>query len=119
MDTQDDRDFADVVVAIAKVRKGSRLTAIDVTHLFKPLTDRLSLDELRDFVLSRYPSMSGEGIAMDYKPLKFDMVHIEEGELRAFDRAFLYKDRLDIVFGYSDDRKVVKSFKSVLLNGQL
>ena len=47
--SQNDREFAEVIAAIANVRKANRSTAIDVTPQFKPMTDRLSLTELKDY----------------------------------------------------------------------
>jgi hypothetical protein len=112
--TQNDREFAEVITAIANKRKVDRSTAIDVTPFFKPMTDRLSLTELKDYVLGRYSGNRGMSLG-----IRFDRVEIEERELKSFDRAFLYKDGLAITFGYSDDWKTVTIFKAVLLNDQL
>jgi hypothetical protein len=60
MDNQDESEFAAVVVAIAKRRKSDQSVAIDVTPLFRPMLDRMSLAELNDYILGRYSPNRGE-----------------------------------------------------------
>ena len=114
MENQDDREFAGIIAAVANLRKVDRSTAINVTPLFQPLTDRLSPVELKDYILSRYQSKRGEEHSG-----KYDVVDIGEQELKSFDSAFLYKDFLRIIFGYGDSWKTVNRFQAVLLNDQL
>ena len=83
MNDQNDREFAEVISAIANRRKVDRATAIDVTPLFKPMTDRLFLTQLKDYILGRYEHRRGTS-----QGIKFDRVDIEERELRSFDAAF-------------------------------
>jgi hypothetical protein len=69
---------------------------------------------LKDYILGRYQNARGEN-----RGSKYDLVDIDEGELKTFDRAFFYKDGLRITFGYSDSWETVVKFQAVLLNGQL
>lgn len=114
MASQNDRDFAAVIVAIANRRSVDRSMAVDVTALFQPMLDRLSVSELADYLLSRYPSRRGES-----RESKYDLVDIGEQELKSFDRGFAYKDILSITIGYSDDWKTANRFLAVLLNDLL
>jgi hypothetical protein len=114
MDNQDEREFAAVVVAIAKRRKSDRSVAIDVTSLFRPMLDRISLAELSDYIISRYSPKRGE----DHES-KHDIVEICARDLKSFDKSFLYKDVLTITFSYSDAWETVDRFQAVLLNRQL
>jgi hypothetical protein len=114
LETQDDRDFAAVMTAIADRRKVDRSTAITVTPLFQPMLDRLSLTELANYLLARYSSSRGEG-----QSSKYDLVEIGEQELKSFNRVFLRKDKLSITLGYSDTWETVDRFLAVLLNDQL
>jgi hypothetical protein len=111
MESQNDREFAAVVAAIADLRKADRSTAITVTPLFQPMLDRRSLTELKNYVLFRYPRRGHSE--------KSDLVEIGEQQLRGFNRAFLYKDSLSITFAYSGARETVENFVAVLLNDQL
>ena len=111
MENQDDRDFAAVIAAIAERRKVNRSTAITVTSLFQPMLNRLSLTELKNYVLSRY-SRRGHSE-------KSDLVEIGELQLKGFNRAFLFKDKLSFTFVYSGARETVQNFVAVLLNDQL
>ena len=111
MENQDDRDFAAVIAAIAERRKVNRSTAITVTSLFQPMLNRLSLTELKNYVLSRY-SRRGHSE-------KSDLVEISELQLKGFDGAFLFRDKLSITFVYSSARETVEEFVAVLLNDQL
>jgi hypothetical protein len=113
MESQNDRDFAAVIAAIADRRKVDRSTAITVTPLFQPMLDRLSLTELRDYLFTRYSNMRGEHRS------KYDLVEIGDRDLKSFDRAFLYKDKLSMTFVYSDAWETVDRFLAVLLNDQL
>jgi hypothetical protein len=114
MESQNDREFAAIIAAIAERRKVDRWTAITVTPLFQPMLDRLSLTELKNYLLTRYPNRRGQG-----KSSKYDLVDIGEQELKSFNRAFLRKDKLSMTFGYSDAWETVDSFLAVLLNDQL
>ena len=111
MESQIDRDFAAVIATIADRRKVDRSTAITVTTLFQPMLDRLSLTELKDYIVSRY-SMRGHSE-------KSDLVEIGELQLKGFNRAFLFKDKLSFTFVYSGARETVQNFVAVLLNDQL
>jgi len=111
MESQNDREFAAVVVSIANLRQVDRSTAITVTPLFQPMLDRLSLTELKNCVLSRYPRRG-------YSE-KSDLVEIGELQLKGFDSAFLYRDKLSITFVYNSAREAVENFVAVLLNDQL
>ena len=113
MESQNDRDFAAVITAIADRRKVDRSTAITVTALFQPMLDRLSLTELKDYLFTRYSNMRGEDRS------KYDLVEIGDRDLKSFDRAFLYKDRLRIVLSYGDAWETVDRFLAILLNDQL
>ncbi|MEH2534691.1 hypothetical protein V1277_006015 [Bradyrhizobium sp. AZCC 1588] len=110
---QNNREFAAIVAAIAKRRKIDRSVAIDVTPLFLPMLDRISLAELNDYILDRYSPKRGE----DHES-KHDIVEIEDRELKSFDRSFIYKDVLTITFTYSDAWETVDKFQAVLLNRQ-
>lgn len=112
--TQNDREFAEVIAAIASVRKANRSTAIDVTPQFKPMTDRLSLAELKNYILNRY-----EHKRVKAQGITYDFVSLDERGLKSFDGAFFYLDSLRMTFGYSNDGNTVTIFKAVLLNGQL
>jgi hypothetical protein len=114
MESQNDRDFAAVIAAIADRRKVDRSTAITVTPLFQPMLDRLSLTELKNYLFTRYPNRRGEG-----QSGKSDIVEIGDRDLKSFDGAFLYKDKLSMTFGYSDAWETVDRFLAVLLNDQL
>jgi len=114
MESRNDREFAAIMAAIAERRKVDRSTAITVTPLFQPMLDRLSLTELKNYLLTRYPNRRGEG-----KSSKYDLVDIGEQELKSFNRAFLRKDKLSMTFGYSDAWETVDRFLAVLLNDQL
>jgi hypothetical protein len=56
MESQDDRDFAAVIAAIADRRKVDRSGSIVVTPMFWPVLDRLSPTELRNYLFTRYPN---------------------------------------------------------------
>jgi hypothetical protein len=114
MESQDDREFAAIIAAIAERRKVDRSTAITVTPLFQPMLDRLSLTELKNYVFTRYPNRRGED-----QFTKYDLVEIGEQELKSFNRAFLHKDMLRIVFSYSDAWETVDRFHAILLNDKL
>lgn len=114
MDNQDEREFAAVVVAIAKRRKSDRSVAINVTPLFQPMLDRMSLAELNNYILGRYSPRRGE----DHES-KDDIVEIRAPDLQSFDSSFPYKDVLTITFSYSDAWETVDGFQAVLLNRQL
>jgi hypothetical protein len=114
MESQNDREFAAVVAAIAECRKVDRSTAITVTALFQPMLDRLSLTELKNYLSNRYSPTRGED-----QFTKFDLVDIGRQELKSFHRAFLYRDRLRIVFSYSDAWKTVERIHAILLNDHL
>jgi hypothetical protein len=114
MESQNDREFAAVMAAIAERRKVDRSTAITVTPLFQPMLDRLSLTELKNYLLTRYPNRRGED-----QFTKYDLVEIGEQELKSFDRAFLHKDKLSMTFSYSDAWETVERFLAVLLNDKL
>jgi len=111
VESQIDRDFAAVIATIADRRKVDRSTAITVTTLFQPMLDRLSLTELKDYIVSRY-SMRGHSE-------KSDLVEIGEPQLKGFNRDFLFKDKLSFTFVYSGARETVQNFVAVLLNDQL
>jgi hypothetical protein len=114
MKNQNDREFAAIVAAIADLRKVDRSTAITVTPLFRPMLDRLSLNELRDYLLARYRNDRGED-----QFTKYDLFEIGDRELMGFDGAFLYKDRLHIVFSYNDAWETVEKILAILLYDQL
>ena len=114
MESQNDREFAAVVISIANLRKVDRSTAITVTQMFQPMLDRLSLTEFKDYVFSRYSNRRGEG-----RSSKYDLVDIGERQLKSFDRTFLYRDHLSMTFKYSDAWETVEGFLAVLLNDQL
>jgi hypothetical protein len=114
MESQNDREFASLVHAVANIRKADRATAIDVTPLLQPMLERLSLIELRDYILSRYPMRRGED-----RGKKHDIFDIHERELKSFDKAFAHKDFLRIVFTYTDAWQTVDEFRALLLNDQL
>ena len=77
------------------------------------MLDRISMDELKDYILSRYPNRRGED-----RELKYDLVDMGERELKSYGR-FAYKDCLSITIGYSDAWKTADRFQAVLLNGLL
>ena len=114
MESQNDREFATIIAAIAERRKVDRSTAITVTPLFQPMLDRLSLTELKNCLLIRNSNRRGED-----QSSKYDLIEIGEQELRSFNSAFLHKDKLRIVFGYSDAWETVNSFHAILLNDKL
>lgn len=84
-----DREFAAVILAIGIRRKVDRSMVIDVTSLFQPILDRLSMTELTEYILSRYPNRRGES-----RESKYDLVDIGKRELKSFGRGFAYKDIL-------------------------
>ena len=114
MESQNDREFAAVVDAVAECRKVDRSTAITVTPLFQLMLDRVSLSELKNYLFSRYSNRRGEG-----QSTKYDIIDIGEQQLRSFNKAFLYKDKLSITFVYGDAWETVERFQAVLLNDQL
>jgi hypothetical protein len=114
MESQNDREFAAIITAIAERRKVDRSTAITVTPSFQPMLDRLSLTELKNYILTRYPNKRGQG-----KSSHFDLVEIGAQELKSFNRAFLRKDKLRMTLSYSDAWETVDRFLAVLLNDQL
>ncbi len=116
MESQNDREFAAVVAAIADCRKVDRSTAITVTPLFQPMLERLSLTELKNYLFARYPNRNRRG---EERSEAYDLFDIGDLELKGFDRAFLYKDHLSITFTYSDAWETVGGFLAVLLNDQL
>jgi hypothetical protein len=113
---QNDREFAEVIAAIANIRKANRSTAIDVTSQFKPMTDHLSLTELKDYISSLGPYQHRRATS---RGITYDLIDIDERGLKSFDGAFLYLDSLSMTFDYGEDGKTVTKFISVLLNGQL
>ena len=114
LESERDREFAAVILTIANCRKADRRTAIDGTHLFQPMLTHLSLIELRDYILSRYPTKGSEHLGT-----KHHLVDLQERELKSFNRAFVYKDFLRIVFTYSDAWETVDVFRANLLNDRL
>jgi hypothetical protein len=114
MDNQDEREFAAVVVAIAKHRKNDRSVAIDVTSLFRPMLDRMSVAELNEYIISRYSPKRGED-----QESKHDIIEIWAPDLKSFDKSFSYKNVLTITFSYSDAWETADRFQAVLLNRQL
>jgi hypothetical protein len=112
--TQNDREFSAVVAAIGQRRKTNRSTAINITDLFKPMTDHLSLNELESYVTSRYAHgrapMLGKNV---------EWIDIEEKELKAYSTEFLYKDVVTITFTYDSAWGAVTQFQAILFNGQL
>lgn len=112
-ESQIDREFVAVIAAIAERRKVDRSTAITVTPLFQPMLDHFSLAELKNYVLAEYPYRRAEGRS------NYDLIDIEDRKLKSFNRAFLRKDKLRIVFSYSDAWETVSSLHAVLLNDQL
>lgn len=114
MESQNDREFAAIISAVAERRKVDRSTAITVTPLFGPMLDRLSLTELKNYLSTRYSHTRGEG-----QSSKYDLVEIREEELKTFNRAFLRKDKLSMTFGYNDAWETVDRFVAVLLNDRL
>jgi hypothetical protein len=116
MESQDDRDFAAVIAAIAERRKVHRSMTITVTPLFQPMLDRLSLTELKNYLFARYLNRNkrGKGRSGEY-----DLFEIGDRELRSFNKAFLHSDKLRIVFGYSDAWETVDRLHAILLNDNL
>lgn len=112
--SQNDREFSEVITAIANRRKTNRSTAINVTELFQPMTDRLSLTELRNYVSSRY-SLRRE----DVQGEKYEWVDLEENDLKAYSKEFLSLDSVTIVFFYDAGWETIIKFQAVLFNGQL
>jgi hypothetical protein len=114
LDSREDREFADVIIAIANRRRVDRSTAITVTPLFQPMLDRLSPTQLKNYIFSRYSNRRGED-----QFTKYDLVDIGQQELSSFDLAFVYKDHLSMTFSYSNDWETASGFLAVLLNDQL
>jgi len=116
MESQDDRDFAAVIAAIADRRKVDRSGSIVITPMFQPMLDRISLTELRDYLFARYPNRNRR--SRD-RSEAYDLFEIGDRDLRSFDRAFRYRDSLRIVLGYNDAWETVARFKAILLNDLL
>ncbi len=114
MESRNDREFAEIIATIANLRRSDRSVSIVVSSLFQPMVDHLSLAEFKNYILSRYSSRRGEG-----RNGKYDIVDLNERELKSFDRAFLYKDFLRITFSYGDSWETVDRFLAILLNDQL
>lgn len=112
--SQSDREFSEVIAAIANRRKTNRSTAIVVTDLFQPMTDRLSLAELRNYVSSRY-SLRREEVHGE----KGEWGDLKENDLKAYSKKFLYLDSVRIVFFYDAGWESVIKFQAVLFNDQL
>lgn len=112
--SQNDREFSEVVAAIANRRKTNRSTAITVTKLFQPMTERLSLAELRNYVSSRYSLRREEA-----QGEKYEWVDLEKNDLKAYSKEFFYLDSVRIIFFYDAGWETVIKFQAVLLNGQL
>lgn len=114
VESQDDREFAAVIATIAERRKVDRSTAITVTPLFRPMLERLSLTELRNYLLPQYSHDRGED-----QFTKYDRMEVRARELKSFNRAFLRKDRLTMTFSYNDEWETANRLVAVLLNDQL
>ncbi len=112
--SQNDREFSEVVAAIANRRKTNRSTAITVTKLFQPMTERLSLAELRNYVSSRYSLRREEA-----QGEKYEWVDLEKNDLKAYLKEFFYLGSVRIIFFYDAGWETVIKFQAVLLNGQL
>jgi hypothetical protein len=80
------------------------------------MLDRLSLTELKNYLFARYPNRNRRG---EERSEAYDLFDIGDLELKGFDGAFLYKDRLRIVFSYSDAWETVANIHALLLNDQL
>jgi hypothetical protein len=106
-----DQEFAAVIVAIANFRKGDRSMAVDVTSFFQPMLNHLSMTELAEYLLSRYPNARGED-----SESKHDLVDIRARELKSFSRGFKYQDRLHFTIAYCDDWRTANRFLAVLVN---
>jgi len=111
---QNDREFSEIIAAIGNRRKTNRSTAITVTELFQPMTERLSPTELRNYVSSRY-SLRREKVLGE----KIEWVDLEKNDLKAYSKEFFYLDSVRIVFLYDPSWETVIKFQAVLLNGQL
>lgn len=112
--SQNDREFSEIIAAIANRRKTNRSTAIIVTELFQPMTERLSLTELRNYISSRY-SVRREVAQGE----KYEWVDLEKYDLKVYSKEFFYLDSVRIVFFFDPGWESVIKFQAVLFNDQL
>lgn len=107
-----DAEFVEAIRRIASLRETNRSTAINVTYLFKQITDTHRLSDLRDFLSQRYTlTREREGIGRN-----IEYAYVNADALRAFDSRFLRLDRLDLLFRYSENWKEIVEFKAGLGN---
>jgi hypothetical protein len=87
---------------------------MNVTDLFKPMTGRLSLNELKDYVFSRYSHRRAEA-----QGAKSEWADLEASDLKAYSNEFLDKESLRILFHYDTDWKIATKLQATLFNDQL
>jgi hypothetical protein len=109
-----DRYFEQVITSIADLRERDQTSAIRVTSLFKPLTDRLSLKQLHDYFARRYPPKRGKDVKGNYEYADIGTV-----ELKASDDRFHSADILRLGFRFSEDWTAIIGFQADLLGGLL
>jgi len=114
MPAETDKYFTGVITSIADLRERDQTSAIMVTSLFKPLTDLLSLKELRDYIASRSPLKRGKDIRGNY-----EYTNIGTDELKAFDKRFHSEDVLILGFRYNENWTAITELHANLTSGQL
>jgi len=85
-----------------------------VAPLFKPLTDRLSLAQLRDYLARRYRLKRVEDRKGNY-----EYADIGTEELLAFDNRFHSQDIIRFGFRYDASWTAITEFQAELLGRQL
>jgi hypothetical protein len=110
-----EREFAAAMSRVAALRETNRSTAISVDDLFKPISDKHSLSEFRDFLAGRYQFERVRTVAGNSEHLD-----IEGPALKQFDSRFLRYDKIRIGFYYDSEWKnVVGFFAGLLSNGYI
>lgn len=107
-----EREFAAAMSRVAALRETNRSTAISVDDLFKPITDKHSLLELRDFLAARYQFKRAWMVVVGNS----EYTNITGPALKQFDRRFFTHDSVTIGFRYDSDWKTIVGFYAGLGN---